>query len=366
MIITPWERQAAENFHKILEADRPPAHDEMTPLATVANRVQSLGPGPSMDASARDRLRTRLVAVASVQGIGSEAEEERRQPRLPTRALMPRRAALLSGTLAVLIALSGVGVASNGAVPGDALYSIKRSREAAQLALARSEVSRGQLYLEFARTRLSEAESVQRNYTDLRSALEDMDADTRSAMRELGGAAVQRQDTAPLDLVDDFAAEQRRDLSTLLGALPAKKQNRVLESLTLLEQVSERSSALRDSLACGSDTTGTERSDELGPLPSRCTALPPVKAGGQPVPGVQPRSSEENPDNSDSSGTPTPSASASNGPTGSPTPSTTPLLPSQNADKPTPSPSGTTNGLLGGLTSTVDGVLGGLLGLLGK
>jgi hypothetical protein len=51
-------------------------------------------------------------------------------------------------------------MASNESVPGDPLYSFKRSGEQAQLVLAGSDANRGQLHLDFARTRLVEARQV--------------------------------------------------------------------------------------------------------------------------------------------------------------------------------------------------------------
>ena len=48
------------------------------------------------------------------------------------------------------MAVSGMSAASENAMPGDALYGVKRSTERAQLALASSEVNRGQLFLDFA------------------------------------------------------------------------------------------------------------------------------------------------------------------------------------------------------------------------
>lgn len=360
MIIAPWERRAAQRFDELLNTDRPPAHDELTPLVAIPSRLNEMGRGVGIDPAFRDRLRTRLVAVAQVHGVGTETDTP---PASKRRVSLPRRAALLSGTLAVLIGLSGVGVASNGAVPGDALYSVKRSREAAQLALAQSDSSRGQLHLQFARTRLTEASSVRSDSAELSRALDDMDADTRSAMRELGSVAVSRKSTAALDSVDEFVVGQRQDLMALISELSVDRRARPMSSLALVEQVAERSTSLRESLNCGNASENT-RTDELGPLPRRCAAMPAVEAGGRNAPpGTSGRSAEpETP----AAGDPTPSPSVS--------PSTSSALSSTESKPGSGTPSVTTpaqtegaDGILGSVTGTVGGVLGGLLGpLLGQ
>ncbi len=321
MIITPSERRKAERFEALVTGRAQADENESAPFA-LASRLQSVDTGGEVDPVFRDRLRTRLLAVATVQGIGSEVEarptrSQRHLHRQPQRRL-PRRLALAGGTMAALVALSGVGAASGDAVPGDALYSVKRSREAAQLALARSDVSRGQLHLQFARTRLIEASSVQGDENELRRVLGDMDADTRTGMRDLSSAAVERQDRAPLDAVDAFVAIQRKELLALIGTLPDQRRMRAVDSLTLLEQVSDRSGSLRPSLLCTVGYTGANRSDELGPLPRRCAALPGVESGGTKVPGSGPDTSTGKPGGNATPGGVVPGSSASAGSSASP------------------------------------------------
>ncbi len=287
MIVTPWERRAAEQFNNLLEAEHPPAHDEFSPLLMLGERTRALGDEIQIDPAFRDRFRTRLLAVAAVQGVGRKnhtPEETASKTPAHTKRFAPRRVALVSGTLAALVGLSGVGLASTGANPGDALYGIKRSREAAQLALAQSDVSRGELHLQFAKTRLKEAEKIHDDRGELARALDDMDADTRSGMLELSGAAVQRRSTAPLETVDSFTASQRHGLASLINRLRVDSRQRALDSLGVIEQVDSRANALRPSLLCTADYSGTGRSDELGPVPRTCSALQEQPGAAKPGP----------------------------------------------------------------------------------
>ncbi|MFG1926736.1 DUF5667 domain-containing protein [Cryptosporangium sp. NPDC048952] len=258
------------------------AAEDVTDLVQLAERLSSAGSQVRPDDEFRDRLRQRLIAVASVHGINAEpgfrppppvdAEPGLLHPLPGSRRRVPRRVTVVSGTLAGLVALSGVGFASSNANPGDALYGVKRSRETAQLTLARSAVARGQLHLEFARNRLAEAAAATRDQRQLDRLLNDMDSDTRLGMNDLGTAAATQHHPAPLDLVDEFALAQHRELSVLANAgttLPLAAQ-RIRTSLALVDQISKRSVDLRGVLRCADPLTV----DGLGPLPRECVDPP--------------------------------------------------------------------------------------------
>jgi hypothetical protein len=174
---------------------------------------------------------------------------------------------VIIGVAAGTLALSGISAASGDAMPGDPLYGVKRSTERAQLALASSDVSRGQLFLEFAKTRVAEAHAVRQDGTGLGRVLTDMDSETRQGVRLLATAAVDRRDPAALDAIDRFIESQRHTVVRLLDQAGPASRDRVLESLTLLDAVTQRTGALRTSLSCGDSNGG---SDVLGPKPSTC------------------------------------------------------------------------------------------------
>ncbi|MFI5958260.1 DUF5667 domain-containing protein [Cryptosporangium sp. NPDC051539] len=250
--------------------------DEVTDLVLLTERLGRAGSQVRADDEFRDRLRQRLIAVASVHGINAEpgfnpppAELPARPRALPDlRRRVPRRVTVISGTLAGLVALSGVGFASGGANPGDALYGVKRSREAAQLTLARSSVARGQLHLDFARNRLAEAAAATTDLRQLTRLFDDMDSDTRLGMADLGTAAVTQHHPAPLDLVNEFTQAQRRELDHLARvtrSTPAVR--RIRASVALLDRISVRSATLRGVVRCAPPAT----SDDLGPIAEECS-----------------------------------------------------------------------------------------------
>ena len=217
--------------------------------------------------------------VPYLYGIGRTAVDHDFEPEAETsdaarRPLFGRRirarGAIVIGVVAGAMAVSGISAASENASPGDALYGVKRSTERAQLAMAGSDVTRGQLSLNFARNRLAEAAAMPGGAAGLGGVLNDMDADTRKGVKLLTTAAVARRDGKPLDTVDDFVARQRRTLSPMLEKAGPAGRQRTLNSLELLDAVHQRTGDLRAGLACTPVTAAG--SDLLGPKLKNCAA----------------------------------------------------------------------------------------------
>lgn len=284
-----FSRRRAERFAQLLdEANGGRRHhvrsrvdDQLKELVTLGRHLTETTRPVEVDAGFRAELRARLVATAQREGLGATAGTETpgrrliagltaRGPLLP--AVTARRArargAILVGVAVGAVAVSGISTASENAVPGDALYGMKRSTERAQLALASSDLGRGQLLLDFAHTRLAEASAVRGDRTALAAILHDMDENTRQGVRLLTSAAMQRTEPAGLDAVDTFLTSQRQTMATLLDGATSVDQERIRRSLGLLDEVEQRTRALRAALACGAAPSGT--ADRLGPTAGPC------------------------------------------------------------------------------------------------
>jgi uncharacterized protein DUF5667 len=283
-------RRRAERFAQLLEEAsggrrqrrRDPLDDELAELVALRHRLVSPTWQPELDPEFRTGLRAMLMATAEREGIGATAQPEpasqqgmaagssRRRSTWQLRA--PRaRTAVVAGVAVGAVAFTGMSAASENAMPGDALYGVKRSTERAQLALASSDVGRGALYLGFAQTRLAEARLLG---DDLDQVLDDMDKDASEGVRLLTTAATSQQDPVPLDTIDEFATEQRAALEALAGQVDGTDATRVATSLQLLDRIVARTDALRDDLdQCGGSPASSL--DALGPLPRDCVALPP-------------------------------------------------------------------------------------------
>ncbi|MEU4771324.1 DUF5667 domain-containing protein [Micromonospora sp. NPDC023644] len=281
-----FSRRRAERFAQLLdEANggrrhhvRSRADDQLAGLVAVGQRLAAAPPAVEVDPEFRTGLRAMLLATAEREGIGAPAEPSSRRATADAgrNRLLPAvtarraraRGAVLVGIAAGAVALSGISAASENAVPGDALYGMKRSTERAQLALASSDVSRGQLFLDFARTRLAEAAALRGDEDGFSAVLDDMDADTRQGVRLLTTAATQRSDPAALDAVNSFLTGQRRAVGGLLDDASRAERDRTRRSLALLDAVRKRSDALRAAIACG--LPAPAGSDALGPAPATC------------------------------------------------------------------------------------------------
>lgn len=373
------DRRRAERFAQLLdETTGGPRHhtrarddEQLADLVTVGHALSRIRPTANLDPEFRSSLRAMLLATAERDGIGATAtddghgahaaeREPRRRPLLFGAGRRIRaRGAIVIGVAAGALAVSGMSAASENAVPGDALYGVKRSTEQLQAALAGSDVTQGMLRLDFARNRLIEMGAVDLGGAGLAGVLSDMDTDTVQGVRLLTTAAMQRKEEAPLNAVDTFVRDQRRQIGTLLDRMGPANRERALRSMSLLDDVDRRVRALRNGLECGYDRS--VGSDQLGPKPHPACWAAPGRSGGPSSGAGQPdgRSSVgrpgARPENDSRSATPQPSktgtgAKGSGGQRG-----TAPDPSGAASPEPSPTPPDTDEGVL-------DGIFDGLLG----
>lgn len=366
MTTNVFYRRRAERFAQLLDEAgggrrhhvRDRADEGLAELIAVSDHLIAVKPPVDIDPDFRTGLRAMLVAKAERDGIGATAVEtpepdfaSESRPRFTGRRIRARGAVIV-GVAVGAIAVSGMSAASENAMPGDALYGVKRSTERAQLALASSDVTRGQLFLDFARTRLAEAGAV-RDTTGFSGVLDDMDGDTREGAKLLHSAAVARRDATPLDAVDTFVSGQRQQITKMLDRLPTASRDRAVTSLAVLDQVSQRSKGLRAMLDCGD--AATVGADVLGPKPGTCWSAPGQSRSG-------PASGTDSSQREGAKPAPERTEGADPKPAGSAGPTTPPVTPgpdgSGSTDQPKPTPSSTDDGLLDGLGR----ILGDLLG----
>jgi hypothetical protein len=364
--VSVLHRRRAERFAEQLDqaTGRGPRHRlrsrsdaDLAGLVALSQRTATVQFKPDLapDPEFRADLRAMLVATVEREGVVTAvvAPAKGTRRRLLAGAGSRARGAIIAGVLAGALVLSGIAAASGDAMPGDALYGVKRSTERAELAFAGSDVGRGQLYLEFARTRLAEARSVSGSATNFERALDDMDSDSRQGVKLLTTAAVERKDPAALDAVDTFVRAQQSDVGDVLDKVGGGSRTRLLSSLDLLEKVATRAQKLRATLTCG--VTASNGGDVLGPRPGTCSPATNPTPTAPSGPGA---------------GGPTPSRSSRGGttdPTGGPgSPRPTAATPSQPAgaggtgqSTPTPTATPGDGGLLGGVRRILGDLLGG-------
>ena len=375
--------RSAERFAELIDDtggtgrhhSRGQSDEELNRLVAIGNRLSATRASAPVDTEFRVGLRAMLVATAERDGIGRTAAAADPEPAVETvvrRPLFGRRirarGAIVIGVAAGAMAVSGISAASESASPGDALYSVKRQTERAQLAIAGSDVTRGQLSLDFARNRLSEAVAMKGNEPEFALVMDDMDADTRKGVRLLTTSAVSQRDRKPLTTLDGFVTDQRRSFAPAMEKLSTANRERAAVSLSLLEDVGRRADDLRTGLGC--DKVTPAGSDALGPRLRDCEPVPATGNGEPDETSQQSGTGRTGTRQGGQSATPKPSksgATAEPGVSGQatlPGRSTAPrVTPSGTGEVVTPTPVETFGPLDTGVEpAEEDGVLGGLLG----
>jgi hypothetical protein len=192
-----------------------------TRVATALSAAGGVAVGPSDDF--RLALRQRLLAVGAVA------------PAAPLPTAAPWRRRLVAAGAVVAIATGGAAataVASEHALPGDRLYDVKRAMETMQLALAHSDVAKGEQYLAIASTRLGEVQALLRETDGPISdpvLIQEL-RDTMSAMSDALAAGSERffdvfnrtADASVLAPLEHFLTQRSGMLDEVRPLLPAE------------------------------------------------------------------------------------------------------------------------------------------------
>lgn len=253
----------------------PPVAEPADGGTSTTSRVRHTAPGRA----ARARRGPRGPKNRSASAHRSPGT--RRLPDEPVRAVSGARARFAVAAVAVLAlvgSLTGMSLLlARDALPGDALYGMKRTAEAASLGLTFGDEGKALKHLEFASARVGEIETLARRYPDRDSApvggyltaLTDFDNDAAAGSRQLIALAT-RSDGRQLEALSSWAEQQNSRLSAVSTQLPAAARNRESASLALLDKIATRSAALFERMDCYQITSGS--SDDVGALPAsvRC------------------------------------------------------------------------------------------------
>lgn len=284
-----------------------PARSSDPRVRAVVAGLSTLEVAPPARAHFRAELRAQLVAVAPrlvAEGVAAEAkplasavvEKPRPLPRPAAEPDEPRglRAALgrihfgkpiaiVTAVVAVFgLLLGGAVWMSRKALPGDALYGLKRASENLELATASGPTDKAADYLSFAHTRVSEVGdllsqsgggSVDGHTAGLvRSTLGSADSDLRQAAQLLGTTAVRNRSGKSLSALTSWAPGQLGRLAAIVARIPAGAlHNRAAQSEALVRAAAARATAL--AAVAGSACMKGADSDSLGPIPvTHCTS----------------------------------------------------------------------------------------------
>lgn len=296
----PRQRRAADRFAVLVDAGPAATSDdrELVALAALARELAPSSPLPAPDPGFRADLRQRLLIAAA------ELPAQRRDGSYVQRAPLPSpRPKRLRDAVATVLAVSlvtgtGAAVASTRALPGDALYGLKRGLEQAQLALAFSDLAQGRELLEQADARLGEAERLAASDSAgspatgarLGAALGAWEEATTAGAGELTLAYRETGDPEALQVLSRFVDDQQVRLRELLPLLEPSLRQQVRAALDTLSALGARSTALlaagvadgdRQVLAGPGEATASRAVGD-GWAASRLTGRTGAAAGGAP------------------------------------------------------------------------------------
>jgi hypothetical protein len=307
-----------------------PARSADPRIRQVVSGLATLQAAPAPRAHFRAELRAQLVAVAPrlvAEGPKIEAQHADRPPASATAATVQlagarlraafdrigqisiaRPLGVITAVVAVCAVLLGAAVwMSKKALPGDALYSLKRANENVQLSLAGSDTAKGRKYLEFADNRADEvsallarsmasadgagpnaAGGVNAHTTHLvETTLDSMDSDVRNGSQLLGDEAVRDGSAQSLAVMTGWAPHQITQLQSIAAQVgTGVLHDRVASSMHLTTKAFTRARALDGIVRCG--CLGDMPADELGPVPCSLCSTPQAPARPTTKPAKKP------------------------------------------------------------------------------
>lgn len=301
-------RTESERFDDAIDAFPRQRPEEFAEELALVGALRELGQAGDPDPATRARIR------AEIEGRIGEP--------LPRRRWRPRMADLAAAGIALILGLGGLTLLlSRDALPGDALYSVKRAGEVTSLGLTFGDEAKAEKHLKFAANRVTELGRMSdASPSAYQTALHDFGSDVRAGVSELTELATTSGNRTRLTSLESWAQSQSRQLESEQADVPESALADLQQARLLLDRVQQRTSALGSRLSCYQITTGT--TDELGLLPARgaCTQQPLSPGGSTPT-------------------SPPPAAGTSVPPTDSPLPVrsvSSPTLSDPNTPTPTP------------------------------
>ena len=309
----PVLNRSADRFQRALDGERITDEGLAQLVETSRHLVGLTSAVPTADAAFVATLRERLMAEAArmpaPSPVAAKAAAARRAATRTTPVVvvvgrgLPR---LLAGAAASAILVGGVvGVASQSAVPGQALYPVKGWLDGVAVRLADSDLERGQTYLSQAQGHVSDARELadgSRDVADIDTALVAATDSVRKGRQALDTSYATTGNPQALLAMRDFTARTLPQLEALRTEVPPESLPKLAVLEALLRDTEETTS--RRIAACGGACSGFA-SSPLGPssLPGSATTAPsgsPTSAasggvtvpdtavtvpGGVPVPG---------------------------------------------------------------------------------
>jgi hypothetical protein len=234
-------RRRAEEFDALVDGRaagrRDVRYGDLLVLVSEIQDLPEITPRPEFAAN----LRAQLMAEADTALINVE-----RELTLPVRrhGRGQRRLATAAAGIAIVGASTSMAVAAQSALPGDALYPIKRALEDAQSGIRFSDEARGRVELDNARARLSEVSDLSQRGTASADARVPgtLDAFTKQANRGsdlLLDEYAATGDAAEIRTIRKFVADGMATLEALDLIVPDRAHDELAEAARALTRIDD-------------------------------------------------------------------------------------------------------------------------------
>lgn len=241
-------RQRVEEFAAAVDAPHRQVSEELQPLVEVVGSLRShadadLAALPRADFAAE--LRARLMSeAAEVLTPGSPLV-------LPARPRGRRERHLVAAASAVVLlgGSAGMAAAAQDALPGDALYPVKRGIERAEAGLSMSSSGKGRDLLHQADGRLTEVQDLLADDSVARSsrvslALEDFSTQAEQGAGLLMEAYRTDRDPSSIVAVREFSAQGITTLQEIARTAPPETQEELTAAALTLREIDVRASGM--------------------------------------------------------------------------------------------------------------------------
>ncbi len=226
-------RRSAERFDSLVEGGRrddvDPSTSDLLELVGALRSVPAPEARPEFVADLRERLMVAAMSELPVAPAG-ERDDVARLTIKPSRTRRERRVGIALGAVAILGATTSMAVASQGAIPGDPLYPVKRALENTQAGFSVGDDAKGETILGNASGRLDEVDELaRRDDPDAKLVTQTLNTFTDQATQAgdlLMTDYEQHGHEQSIQQVHEFAAEAMGSLSELKPVDPAGRPRR--------------------------------------------------------------------------------------------------------------------------------------------
>jgi hypothetical protein len=264
-------KKRAEEFAAALEGQVAwtDVHPELADLAELVDGLRvhdPVEPSPEFTASLRERLLAEADEMYAQDAVLTLPE--RRHGR------RERRFAIAAASLVFVGGTAGMAAAAQQALPGDALYPIKRGLEQAQAGLATSDEAKGRDLLSQADTRLAEIQQMvdgSSSPSQLPPTINAFTTQAQQGSKLLMQSYAQNQDQQSIEAVRSFTTHSLKVLQTVAGTAPADQQEELTRAAMTLLSIDGK--AIQTCKSCAPDLPALQMPKLFAPTANATRAL---------------------------------------------------------------------------------------------